>query len=106
MQAVIETGGKQYIVKEGDELTVEKLTAEEGQEVVLDKVLAILDGKNSRFGTPTLEGATVKAQVTGQGKGKKIRVFKYKPKRNERKLNGHRQSETTLKVLAVTGGEG
>ena len=79
MQAVIVTGGKQYVVKEGDELYIEKLNAEAEETVTFDQVLAIVDGENSKFGTPVVAGASVTAKVLKNGKGKKIIVFKYRP---------------------------
>ena len=81
MQAIIVTGGKQYNVAEGDTLFIEKLNAEAGEDVVFDQVLAIVDGENTKFGTPVVEGAKVDAKVVKNGKGKKIRVFKYTPRR-------------------------
>ena len=76
MQAVIVTGGKQYSVKEGDVVFVEKLNAEAGETVTFDQVLAVLDGENSKFGAPTVAGASVQASVVKNGRGKKIVVFK------------------------------
>ena len=81
MQAIIVTGGKQYKVSQGDTLFIEKLEAEAGQTVTFDKVLAVLDGDKATFGAPTVEGASVAATVVKNGKGKKIRIFKYTPKR-------------------------
>ena len=80
MHAIIETGGKQYKVAEGDTLFIEKLPNEAGDAVTFDKVLAILDGDKATFGTPVVEGAKVDASVVKNGRGKKIIVFKYKPK--------------------------
>lgn len=98
MYAIIETGGKQYKVSEGDVVYVEKLDAEEGSEYVFDKVLAVSAEENVNFGTPYVEGASVKAKVLGQGKGRKIIVFKYKPKKNYRKKQGHRQPYTKVQI--------
>lgn len=81
MQAIIVTGGKQYNVSEGDTLFIEKLDVNAGDAVVFDQVLAIVDGENTKFGTPVVEGAKVDATVVKNGKGKKIRIFKYTPKR-------------------------
>lgn len=81
MQAIIVTGGKQYNVSEGDTLFIEKLDVNAGDAVVFDQVLAIVDGENSKFGTPVVEGAKVDATVVKNGKGKKIRIFKYTPRR-------------------------
>lgn len=97
MFAIIETGGKQYKVSEGDELFVEKLDAEAESEVVFDKVLMV-EGK---VGTPYVEGATVKATVEKHGKGKKVIVYKYKSKKNYHKKQGHRQPYTKVKVVAI-----
>ena len=76
MQAIIVTGGKQYNVSEGDTLFIEKLDVNAGDSVVFDQVLAIVDGENTKFGTPVVEGAKVDATVVKNGKGKKIRIFK------------------------------
>ena len=81
MHAIIETGGKQYKVAEGDTLFIEKLPVEAGEAVTFDKVLAVIDGENVTVGTPVVEGAKVDASVVKNGKGKKIIVFKYKPKK-------------------------
>ena len=89
MYAVIETGGKQYKVQEGDVLFLEKISSEEGETVVFDKVLAVSEGEEFTVGTPTVEGASVTAKVLGHGKGRKIIVFKYKPKKNYRRKQGH-----------------
>ena len=91
MQAIIVTGGKQYNVSEGDTLFIEKLDVNAGDSVVFDQVLAIVDGENTKFGTPVVEGAKVDATVVKNGKGKKIRIFKYTPKKGYRKRQGHRQ---------------
>ena len=103
MYAVIQTGGKQYKVSEGDVIFVEKLGVEEGTEYTFDQVLAISGADGFKVGAPTVEGATVKATVVKNGKGKKIRVFKYKPKKNEKKTIGHRQPYTKLQILAING---
>ena len=91
MHAIIETGGKQYKVAEGDTLFIEKLPVEAGEAVTFDKVLAVIDGDNVTVGTPVVEGAKVDASVVKNGKGKKIIVFKYKPKKGYRRKQGHRQ---------------
>ncbi len=100
--AVIETGGKQYKVQEGDVLFVEKLEVNEAEEIVLDKVLAYSDHEGISVGTPLLEGVTVKASVIKHGKSKKITILRYKPKKNEKKKQGHRQPYTKLQITSIT----
>ncbi len=100
MHAIIVTGGKQYKVAEGDTLFIEKLEAEAGQEVKFD-VLAILDGEKATFGAPIVEGASVSATVVKNGKGKKVRIFKYTPKKGYRKRQGHRQPYTKVQIGAI-----
>ena len=99
--AVIETGGKQYRVAEGDVIYVEKLNAADGETVTFDKVLAVVDEAESRFGAPTLDGATVSATVEKTGKGKKVRVYKMKPKKNYRRTQGHRQPYTKVTINTI-----
>ena len=101
MHAIIETGGKQYKVTEGDTLFIEKLEAEAGQAITFDKVLAILDGDKATFGAPVVEGASVAATVVKNGKGKKIRIFKYNAKKGYRKRQGHRQPYTKVQIGAI-----
>jgi len=101
MYAVIETGGKQYKVQEGDVLFIEKLDAEEGSTVTFDKVLAVSSEGNVTFGKPLVENASVSAKVIGQGKGKKIIVFKFKPKKNYRRKTGHRQPYTKVQIEKI-----
>ncbi|NLX78156.1 MAG: 50S ribosomal protein L21 [Clostridiaceae bacterium] len=101
MYAVIETGGKQYKVQEGDVLFLEKISSEEGETVVFDKVLAVSEGEEFTVGTPTVEGASVTAKVLGHGKGRKIIVFKYKPKKNYRRKQGHRQPYTKVQIEKI-----
>ena len=102
MQAIIVTGGKQYNVSEGDTLFIEKLDVNAGDSVVFDEVLAIVDGENTKFGTPVVEGAKVDATVVKNGKGKKIRIFKYTPKKGYRKRQGHRQPYTKVEIGKIT----
>ena len=90
MYAIIRTGGKQYNVSVGDEVLVEKLNAEVGEEVSFE-VLMLADDSGIKIGTPVVEGVSAKAEVVEHGKGKKVIVFKYKPKKNYRKKQGHRQ---------------
>ena len=102
MQAIIVTGGKQYNVKEGDVIFVEKLNAEAEATVTFDQVLAILDGENSKFGAPVVSGAAVEAKVLKNGKGKKIRVFKYRAKKDSKSCKGHRQPYTKVQIEKIT----
>ncbi|HEU0113438.1 MAG TPA: 50S ribosomal protein L21 [Thermomicrobiales bacterium] len=99
--AIVETGGKQYRVKVGDRLSVEKLPYEPGAEITLDRVLLIGGDGASRVGTPTVAGASVAATVEEQYRGEKIVVFKYKPKKRYRRRTGHRQSLTRLAITAI-----
>lgn len=101
MYAIIETGGKQYKVAQGDVVFIEKLDVEEGAEVTFDKVLMAGEGAEVRVGTPVVEGATVTAKVLKNGKAKKVLVFKMKRKKNERKKRGHRQPFTKVEITAV-----
>ena len=101
MKAVIVTGGKQYTVAEGDVLYIEKLNAEAEATIKFDTVLAVLDGENTKIGAPVVEGAAVEAKVVKNGKGKKIVVFKYKPKKNEKKKMGHRQPYTKVEITKI-----
>ena len=101
MQAIIVTGGKQYKVAQGDTLFIEKLEAEAGAEITFDQVLAILNEDKATFGAPTVEGASVVATVVKNGKGKKIRVFKYNPKKGYRKRQGHRQPYPKVQISAI-----
>ncbi len=96
--AIIETGGKQYKVAPGQTIDVERLDVDEGNTVELDRVLFIADGDKVTVGTPTIDGAKVIATSQGDGKGKKIIVFKYKPKVRYRKKTGHRQLYTRLVI--------
>ena len=99
--AIIEAGGKQYRAEEGKRLTVDLLTAEIGDKIVLDKVVLFVDGDSVTIGTPYIEGASVKTTVDDQIKGKKILVFKYKPKKNYRKRYGHRQPYTEIQIQKI-----
>jgi len=102
MYAVIKTGGKQYRVAVGDKLKVESLNAEEGDNVTLDHVLMIGDGDNVEVGTPTLD-KSVEAKVIGNGRGKKLRVVKFRRRQNSRTRTGHRQNYTELEITAIGG---
>ena len=99
--AIIVTGGKQYRVAEGDVIFVEKLDVEAGETVKFDQVLAVIDEETSVFGTPVVEGAVVTASVVKNGKSKKIRVYKMKPKKGYRKTQGHRQPYTKVQIEAI-----
>ena len=101
MFAIIETGGKQYKVTDGDIIFVEKLDAEVGAEITLNTVKALSNGEKLEIGTPVIEGASVKAKVLNQGKEKKIYVMTYKSKKNEKKKIGHRQPYTKLQILSI-----
>ncbi len=103
--AIIETGGKQYRVTPGQTIDVERLDVAEGNTVELDKVLLIADGDKVTVGTPTVDGAKVVATSQGEGKAKKIIVFKYKPKVRYRKKTGHRQLYTRLVIDRIVGTE-
>ena len=101
MKAVIVTGGKQYTVAEGDVLYIEKLNAEAESNVKFDQVLAVLDGENTKIGAPVVAGAVVEGKVVKNGKGKKIVVFKYKPKKGEKRKMGHRQPYTKVEITKI-----
>ena len=94
MYAIIETGGKQYKVQAGDVVFIEKLDVEPEQEITFDKVMVV-------GGTPTVAGATVSAKVLKNGKAKKVTVFTYKPKKNEKRKLGHRQPYTKVEISAI-----
>ncbi|HIR64957.1 MAG TPA: 50S ribosomal protein L21 [Candidatus Faecousia faecigallinarum] len=101
MKAVIVTGGKQYTVAEGDVIYVEKLGAEAESTVTFDQVLAVVDGGNSQFGTPMVSGVTVEGKVLKNGRGKKIVVFKYRPKKDSKSMRGHRQPYTKVEITKI-----
>ncbi len=103
MYAIIETGGKQYRVQNGDRIAVEKLNVEDGQQVVFDKVLVAGEGADVKVGTPYLDGVTVEGTAVETGKGKKVIIFKYKAKKDYRKKQGHRQPYTLVEITAVAG---
>ncbi len=100
MYAIIKTGGKQLRVEEGQTIWVEKLDAQEGDVVVFDEVL-LVGGKDTKVGSPLVNGATVTAKIDKQGKSKKIIVFKYKPKKHTKKKQGHRQPYTRLIIEKI-----
>ena len=101
MKAIIVTGGKQYTVSEGDVLFVEKLGVEAEETVKFEQVLAVLDGENTKFGAPVVEGASVEAKVVKNGKGKKIDIIRYKAKKNEKRHIGHRQPYTKVEITKI-----
>ena len=100
MYAIIQTGGKQYKVEAGDEILVEKLNAEVGSDVEFE-VLLVSDDAGVKVGTPVLEGVKALAKVMEHGKGEKVVVFRYKPKKNIRTKNGHRQPYTKVQILSI-----
>ncbi len=101
MFAIIETGGKQYKVQEGDVIFVEKLAGEENSEIVFDKIIAVGDGSDIKVGTPYIEDAKVEASLIKTGKSSKIIVYKMKPKKNYRRKQGHRQPYTKVQITAI-----
>ena len=102
MYAIIKTGGKQYCVEEGKDITIEKLDVEAGAEVAFDEVL-LVSGDSVKIGQPTVAGAKVTGKVLEQGKGAKIRIFKYKAKSNYRRRQGHRQPFTKVQIEKIEG---
>ena len=103
MYAIIETGGKQYKVSEGEVIYVELLNANEGEGYTFNNVLAVSGNDGLKVGAPYVDGATVEADVLGNVKGQKIVVFKYKSKKNEKKKMGHRQPYTKLQIKKING---
>ena len=101
MYAVVETGGKQYRVQEGDVITVEKLNIEDGAKVVFDKVLVAGEGADIKVGKPYIEGCAVEGTAVESGKGPKVVIFKYKAKKDYRKKQGHRQPYTSVKIESL-----
>lgn len=104
MYAIFETGGKQYKASKGDIVFVEKLDGEPGKLVSFD-ALVVADGDDIRIGTPIVEGAKVRAKIVEHGKEKKVVIFKYKPKRNYRKKQGHRQPFTKIRITSIAVGK-
>lgn len=101
MYAIIKTGGKQLKVAKGDTVVVEKLDAPAGEKVTLSDVLLLNDGSKVSVGTPLIAGASVTASVTEQGKGQKVRIFKRKRRQTYRRMRGHRQPQTMLKIEEI-----
>jgi large subunit ribosomal protein L21 len=101
MLAVIKTGGKQYLVSPGQKIKIEKIDKKEGEEFFFKEVLLLEKARTLRIGQPKVEGAKVKAKVIEQGKGKKIIVFKYRPKKRYKKKKGHRQPFSVVEIKAI-----
>ena len=100
--AIIETGGKQYKVKEGDEVFIELLPSKDGETVTFNNVLAVFDKKNTKIGSPYVDGASVEASVVKSGKARKIIVFKMKRRKGYRRKQGHRQPYTKVKIEKIS----
>lgn len=98
MYAILKTGGKQYMVNEGDVISIEKLNAASGEKVIFEEILVVSNNGDLKVGAPNVAGAKVEATVIEQGKGKKVIVFKYKPKKDFRKKQGHRQPFTKVRI--------
>ncbi len=101
MYAVVKTGGKQYRVQQGDVLNIERLSVEEGSEVTFDEVLMV-GGDDVKIGRPLVDGASVKATVVKQGRGRKIIIFKSRRRKNSRKKRGHRQAYTRVEITGIS----
>jgi large subunit ribosomal protein L21 len=104
MYAVVQTGGKQYRVSEGDTIKVEKLVADEGASVELDKVLMVTDGDDVKVGAPYVDGGKVTATVKSHGRGKKVKIIKFRRRKHHMKRQGHRQWFTELQVTGISAG--
>jgi large subunit ribosomal protein L21 len=104
MYAVIETGGKQYRVAEGDKVRVEKLDAEAGTSIDIAKVLMIADGDQIRLGKPFIDGTMVTAEVTAHGRNDKVKIIKFRRRKHHMKRQGHRQWFTELKITGISAG--
>lgn len=102
MHAVFVTGGKQYRAAEGDVLRVEKLAVDEGASIDFDKVLVVSDGETVKIGEPYVAGGKVTATVQAQGRGKKVKIIKFRRRKHHRKQMGHRQSFTELKITGIS----
>ncbi|MDD5308159.1 MAG: 50S ribosomal protein L21 [Deltaproteobacteria bacterium] len=103
MYAIIATGGKQYRVAEGEWVRVEKLVGDVGQKIVFDSVLMLGGEGAAKIGKPSLGGASVEAEITAQARGRKLIIYTYKAKKNERRKHGHRQPYTELRITKITG---
>jgi large subunit ribosomal protein L21 len=104
MYAVVQTGGKQYRVSEGDVLRVEKLAADEGSEIELDKVLMVGGGEDTKIGTPFVDGGKVTASVKSHGRGDKVNILKFRRRKHHMKRQGHRQWYTELQITGIQAG--
>ncbi len=102
MYAVVETGGKQYKVSQGDVISVERLSGKAGEKVALEKILMINDGNKTVIGNPVVKSAKVVGEIIKEGRGEKIIVFKMKRRKNYRRTRGHRQTYTSLKITEIT----
>ncbi|MFP4252010.1 50S ribosomal protein L21 [Guyparkeria sp. SCN-R1] len=102
MYAVVVTGGKQYRVEQGSKVRVEKLSGEAGSTVTLDQVLMVGDGSDIKVGTPNVDGASVTAEIVGQGRGKKVEIIKFRRRKHHMKRQGHRQAYTELKITGIS----
>jgi len=103
MYAVIQTGGKQYRVKSGEQVKVERLPAEVGATVSFDRVLMLGEGDGARIGAPFVDGARVKATIVAQGRGEKLRIFKLRRRKHYAKTQGHRQGFTEVRIDEIVG---
>lgn len=101
MLAVIKTGGKQYLIAPGDKIKVEKLDTEEGKEVTFSEVLLLEKSKKLEIGTPVVKGAKVSGKIMRHGKGEKLIIFKYKPKKRYKRKIGHRQQFTEVEIISI-----
>ncbi len=101
MYAVIKTGGKQYKVCAGEKIRVEQISADIGQDIVIDQVLAVFNGADTQIGTPLLAGAAVKAKVLAHGRGEKVHIFKMRRRKHYQKRQGHRQNYTELQIESI-----
>ena len=102
MYAVVVTGGKQYRVEQGSKVRVEKLSGEAGSTVTLDQVLMVGDGSDIKVGTPNVDGASVTAEIVGQGRGKKVEIIKFRRRKHHMKRQGHRQAYTEIKITGIS----
>lgn len=105
MYAIVKTGGKQFKAAKDDVIIVEKLEGEAGTAITFDEVVMVCDGDKVTIGSPFVKGARVRGEIVRQAKAKKINAFNYKPKKNQRKQWGHRQPQTHVRVIEVTGGK-